>query len=126
MSAWSKLISSELQIDKAFEHLFTKWQRNMFRLNKSLIGIAIAIEVAAAFGGAAERFETLGVTGYALQCVLLPFSINVLMTFSPTSTCDNWRPLKRIVILTLSPPSKNLIACLNFVSKSCIPIVGDN
>ena len=79
MSAWSKLISSELQIDKAFEHLFTKWQRNMFRLNKSLIGIAIAIEVAAAFGGAAERFQTLGVMGYALQCVLLPFSINVLI-----------------------------------------------
>lgn len=81
MGAWTGLLNNRFQIDRSFEILFVKWQRNMFRLNRSLIWIAILIEIAAAFGGAAARFKTLGIVGYALQCVLLPLAINVVIYF---------------------------------------------
>ena len=72
-----ELQQNKFQLDKPFEHLFTKWQRNMFRLNKSLIWIATVIEIITAIGGISERVYSFGVLGYFLRCVFVPFLINV-------------------------------------------------
>lgn len=77
MSVRKMINKSKIHLDKPFGDLFYKWQTNTFKLNKSLIWIAILIEVATALGGIADRFEELGIWGYALQCIMLPFLINL-------------------------------------------------
>lgn len=68
---------SRFNLDKSFEHLFAKWQRNMFRLSKSLILLSLVIEIIAELSGITCHVQDNGILGYCLRRVLLPFLINI-------------------------------------------------
>lgn len=81
MDIRDELQNKRFRLNKPFENLFARWQRNMFRLNTALIWIALVIEVISAVGKMTERVESFGITGYLMHCILLPFLINVAIYF---------------------------------------------
>lgn len=81
MDIRDELQNKRFQLVKPFENLFTRWQRNMFRLNIALIWIALVIEIISAVGKMTDRLESYGFIGYTLHCVMVPLLINVGIYF---------------------------------------------